>query len=133
MRIVMFIRAKNTRHELWKRVPEVYRNTHFEMSRGGIKNSSHKTYYNGMRDLCKTARKLKLTMSEVFTFPTDSVVQLIWIIDCAKERGNVWNTVRNKLRSLDYYAQLAGVKQNYTKNPDLFAAIQYVKKKHPGK
>lgn len=79
-------------------------------------------------------KRLGVSDELVFTFPTRDTLLLIYIIDCAlvRKRKNVWETVRGKLRAIDYIAQLCNIKQSWSDNPALYAATQYVKRRNPG-
>ena len=80
-------------------------------------------------------RRIGIPDDLTFLFPSDDAVLLIYIYDCSiiRARQNTWGTMRGKLRSIDYVAQLCGVKQSWSDNPALFTATQYVKRKNPGK
>ena len=56
------------------------------------------------------------------------------MVDCVRirKKKNSWDTIRNKLRSIDYVAQLCGVKQEWAKNPGLHALVSYCKRKCKG-
>lgn len=105
------------------------------MSGGGVKSSSHGTYLDQFLEFWRTMDRLGLEEELVFKFPSDDVVLQIYIVDCAvmRQTPNVYDTVRNKLRSIDYVSQLAGQKQSWSDNPALYASMQFVKRRNPGK
>ena len=68
-------------------------------------------------------------------FPKLDVILQIYIINCAviRLKPNVFDTIRNKLRAIDYVAQLANVNQSWSTNPSLAAIVAYAKKRNKSK
>ena len=104
------------------------------MSDGGVKMVSHGKYIDGFLEFWRTMDRLGFEEELVFQFPSNDVILQIYIVDCAVIRinPNVYDTVRNKLRAIDYVAQLSGTRQSWSDNPALYASMQYVKRRNPG-
>ena len=98
---------------------------------GGVKGSSNDRYIKNFMEFWRTMRRLGVSDKDVWTFPSKTFVIQLYVVDCAKVRKkrNSWDTIRNKLRSIDYVAQLCGVKQEWAKNPGLHALVSYCKLK----
>eukprot|EP01083_Nonionella_stella_P085619 237459_1 len=100
------------------------------MQSGGIKESSHTTYTANFLEYWRTMRRLGIKDELTFLFPTPDILLRVYIVDCARirKKPNVWGTIRNKLRSIDYYAQLTGCIQSWSENPSIAAQIRFCKK-----
>ena len=127
------MRSLTSRPEIWNMVPPEYRLKYWEMQDGGVKSGTSKTYTNNMLNYWGTMRKLNIPDSLSLALPIDSTLINIYLIHCInfRKKPNVWSTVRGKLRAIDYFAQIAGVRQCWWKDAALFAAKQYIKNKHP--
>ena len=102
---------------------------------GGVKDSTEHRYYKNFMEFWKTMRKLDVSDKETWTFPSDEFILQLYVVDCAMMRNktNSWDTIRYKLRAIDYIAQLCGKKQEWSKNPALYAVVKYCKNKCKGK
>ena len=105
------------------------------MQKGGVKNSTDTRYLKNFVEFWKTLRKLGISDGEIWKFPTDEWLLQVYIVDCAvvRYKKNTYDTIRNKLRAIDYIAQCVGVKQEYHTSPALDAIIKYCKKRNKGK
>ena len=105
------MRFKNIDWDQWKNVPDGYAQAFISMLGGGVKESTDDRYMTNFKEYWRTMRRLKVSDEEVWTFPTKSFVIQLYIVDCAKmrEKVNTWDTIRYKLRAIDYVAQLCGV------------------------
>jgi len=135
VRLVTAIRNYNTNEPLWTQIPGAYFTNFLECCDGGISSGTWKKYTSGMVDYWKTMRKLNIPDVTALFFPTHDTLLQIYLIDCAKirEKKNCWDTCRGKLRAIDFWAQLAGITQDWTKNSSLFTTKHYLSRKHPGK
>ena len=104
------------------------------MKKGRVKDSTDMRY---IKNFClwKTLRKLGISDEEVWTFPTNEWLLQAYIVDCAvvKEKTNTYDTIRNKLRAIEYIAQCVGIKHEYHTSPALDAVIKHCKKINKGK
>eukprot|EP01083_Nonionella_stella_P285028 970237_1 len=102
------------------------------MQSGGIKESSHSTYVNNFAEFWRTMRRLKISDKLTWTLPTPDILLRVYIVDCARVRPhpNVWGTIRNKLRSIDYISQLTGCIQSWHENPAIAAQVLHCKKQN---
>ncbi len=82
----------------------------------------------------RTMRRIGISDSLIWSLPLNDTLIQIYIIDCCMVRAkpNVWPTMRLKLRSIDYVAQLCGIEQSWSDNPALESLCKYVKKNNPG-
>ena len=105
------------------------------MQKGGIKDSTDMRYLKNFAEYWRTLRKLGISDERVWKFPTEEWLLQVYIVDCAmvRERINTYDTIRNKLRAIDYIAQCIGIKQEYYTSPALDAIIKYCKKRNKGK
>ena len=105
------------------------------MKRGGVKDSSHDRYLQYFREFWRTLRRLGIPDRRVWTFPTDPWLLQVYIVDCAvvRQKPNCYETIRGKLRGVDYTAQLCGVIQEYHSLPELHAAVKFCKAQNKGK
>ena len=112
-----------------------YRQAMHEMMRGGIRDSSHNTYIKGFLEYWRTMHRIGFDDDLIFDFPTKDAVLQSYIINCSRIRPkpNCYNTIRNKLRAIDYVSQLSGVWQKWSENPALDAVIKYCKKRNKSK
>ena len=106
-----------------------------EMKKGGVKDSTNMRYIKNFAEYWKTLRNLGISDEEIWSFPTDEWLLQAYIVDCAvvRQRTNTYDTIRNKLRAVDYIAQCIGVKQEYHTSPALDAVIKHCKKRNKGK
>eukprot|EP01083_Nonionella_stella_P310666 1104805_1 len=77
-------------------------------------------------------RRLGIEDEMVWLFPTPDILLRVYLVDCARIRKqpNCWGTIRNKLRSIDYIAQLTGCMQSWSKNPSIAAQCACCKKQN---
>eukprot|EP01084_Bolivina_argentea_P148331 259354_1 len=120
---------------LWNYVNPIYKNNLFVMLNGGVKLTSDGTYIGCWCEFWRTMRRLKIPDKLVWTFPISDTLLQIYIVDCVmvRQKLNCHGTVRLKMRSIDYVAQLCGMKQSWSDNPSIWALMQYAKKRRPGK
>ena len=120
---------------LWKQVPLVYRTEMYTMMGGGVRDSSHTTYTKGFLEFWRTMYRMGFDDDLIFGFPLKDAVLQMYIINCSRIRDppNCYNTIRNKLRAIDYIAQLSGVYQSWSENPSLDSIIKYCKKRNKSK
>ena len=120
---------------LWEQVPLVYRTEMYTMMGGGVRDSSHTTYTKGFLEFWRTMYRMGFDDDLVFGFPLKDAVLQMYIINCSRIRDppNCYNTIRNKLRAIDYIAQLSGVYQSWSENPSLDSIIKYCKKRNKSK
>ena len=104
------------------------------MLKGGVKDSTDSRYVKGFQEFWNTMRRLNIPDDIVWTFPTPEWVLQVYIVDCAMIRDppNTYDTIRGKLRSIDYIGQICGFKQQYSICPGLTAQIKYCKKLRKG-
>ena len=104
------------------------------MLKGGVKDSTDSRYVKGFQEFWNTMRRLNIPDEIVWTFPTPEWVLQVYIVDCAMIRDppNTYDTIRGKLRSIDYIGQICGFKQQYSICPGLTAQIKYCKKLRKG-
>ena len=121
--------------ERWNTLPARYREAFIEMQKGGVKDSTDMRYIKNFAEFWRTMRKLGIEDRQVWSFPTDEWLLQVYIVDCAivREKPNTYDTIRSKLRSVDYVGQCLNVKQEYHKSPALDAVIKYCKKRNKGK
>ena len=121
-------------HPIWDYVPQ-HRFLTQSMYEGGIKLSSKATYIQGFGEFVRTMIRLMIPIALVFMFPTIPELLQIYITDCAivRPRANCWNTIRNKLRAIDWAAQTQGVIQCWADLPQLKAQVAYCKRLCKGK
>jgi len=105
------------------------------MNKGGVMASSDETYMRGFCEFVRTLQRLHIPTQLIFTFPTPSVLIQIYITDCAimRDKPNCWDTIRGKLRGIDYVAQCLNVYQAWAENPMLAGQVRYCKKMCKGK
>ncbi len=101
----------------------------------GVKSPSHTKYIQNFCEFWKTCRKKRIPEYLIWKFPSDDVVLSVYIIDCCflRDKLNVFSTVRLKLRSIDYVAQLCGIQQSWSDNPALWTLTNFCKRRFPGK
>ena len=116
-------------------VPAVYQLSMEQMLGGGVKSSSHTTYFKGFMEFYHTMTRLGFQDDILLNFPTLDVIIQIYITNCEviRLKPNVFDTIRNKLRAIDYVAQLANINQSWSTNPSLAAIIAYAKKRNKSK
>ena len=82
---------------------------------------------------------MRIGIPDKFTLqmPTLTVLLEIYIVDCAagisRPEPNCWDTIRNKLRGIDYVVALCGYKQSWSRNPALYQLTQHAKRKNKSK
>ena len=105
------------------------------MLKGGVKDSTDSRYIKGFREFWNTMRRLNVPDHIVWTFPTPEWILQVYIVDCAMIRDppNTYDTIRGKLRAIDYIAQICGVIQCYCTSPGLTSQIKFCKKQRKGK
>lgn len=132
---LMTMRSGTIDTTIWNMVPPQYLQGHHKTYDGGVKCTTKGTYLSGFLEFLRTMDRLNIPEKLSFTFPTPDVILQIYIVDCVMIRKgpNVWDTVRNKLRSIDWCAQMAGTKQCWSDNPALYASVQWSKRHRPGK
>ncbi len=115
-------------------VDPIYRELMYGTLDGGVKPTSNKTYVQNFLEFWRTMRRLGIPDYLVWTFPTSNTILQIYIINCAivRPKINCWDTIRGKLRAIDYIAQLCEVHQSWSENNSLFALTKYCKKRNPG-
>ena len=71
----------------------------------------------------------------MWKFQTEKWLLQAYIVDCAvvRKKVNTHDTIRNKLRAIDYIAQCVGTKQECHSSPALDAVVECCKKKNEGK
>ena len=114
---------------LWDLVPQ-HRFLTQQMYEGGIEKSSKSTYIQGFGEFVRTMIRLGIPVMLCFIFPICPELLQIYITDCAivRPRKNCWNTIRNKLRSIDWAAQTQGIMQCWADLPELKAQVAYCKR-----
>ena len=119
----------------WNLFPEEYGLAFQEMLKGGVKDSTDSRYIKGFREFWNTMRRLRVPDHIVWTFPTPEWILQVYIVDCAMIRDppNTYDTIRGKLRAIDYIAQICGVIQCYCTSPGLTSQIKFCKKQRKGK
>ena len=118
-------------HPDWGRVPEHFQQC-MQMQDGGVKDSSHGQYMKNYISYLRTMMGLQFSFDELVIFPTPTHHQAIAIAEWGALKDgetNVWNTIRGKLRGIDYINQLAGVHISWSDNPQLSNIIKWCKKK----
>ena len=128
------MRANKINWNKWNKLPEEYARAFKMMLGGGVKISSDDRYTRNFMEFWKTMRRLGIKDEQIWSFPTNSFILQLYVVDCAMIRRptNSWDTIRYKLRSIDYMAQLCGVKQEWATNPALHALVKYCKNKCKG-
>ena len=128
------VRSRGVKKRQWSSLPEEYGLAFQEMLKGGVKDSTDSRYVKGFQEFWNTMRRLNIPDEVVWTFPTPEWVLQVYIVDCAMIRDppNTYDTIRGKLRSVDYIGQICGFKQQYSICPGLTAQIKYCKKLRKG-
>ena len=118
---------------LWLLVPD-HRDMTQVMQKGGITLSSESNYYKGFCEYVRTMERLYIPEELIYTFPTPSVLIKIYITDCAimRAKPNTYDTIRGKLRGIDFVAQCMNIHQSWSDNPLLAGQIKYCKKQCKG-
>ncbi len=106
-------------------------------TRRGVKITTKQTYWDNFKEFYRTLERLnKFSKQQILTFPTPSSLLAVYIIDCAYVRivpktgkPNKWNTIRNKLCSVDHINKIAlAFSKAWGDRPELEALIDYAKK-----
>ncbi len=128
------LKMKNSQSALYDDLPIEYREAQLEFDRGGAGKSSVMKYFGNVMGFWKTMRRIGIDDKWTLGIPTDPNVLIIYMIDCAKirEKPNVWDTMRGKLRAIDFYAQSGGVIQHWNENVLLAPAVAWYKANRKG-
>ena len=132
---IHFYRNRTLSDPKWSQVSPIYKYSMAMMSNGGVKDSSHATYWKGFMEYYRTMTRIGFDDDTILVWPTNDVLLQIYIINCAviRPRRNVFDTIRNKLRGIDYVAQLANKQQTWSTNPALSTLVAYAKRRNQSK
>ena len=120
-------------HPVWNEIPEVFRHSFIEMQSRGIQESTEDTYLKNMKEFMRTMRRLGFNLDDVLVYPIKDIYLIVYMIDCAlmRKKPNVWNTIRNKLASIDHYNKIAGTYSSWSENPTLENLVAFCKRNNP--
>jgi len=114
-------------------VDPIYRKKSIEMMKGGAGESTHERYIKNFAEFLRTMKRIGISEDLAWTFPTPDPVRIIYMVNCAmiRKRENTWDTMRNKLRSMDHVAELCGINQEWPENAVLKPYVNWYKANRP--
>ena len=102
-----------------------------EIFDGGVKSSTNNKYIEKYTEFLRTMKRLGFN-NLMWNIPIEVNLIYVYIMDCIlRKKSNVWDTIRNKLRALDYVNQLCGINSSWSDDFNIQMAKKYVKKNNP--
>ena len=102
-----------------------------EMFNGGVKDSTNNKYIEKYVEFLKTM--VKLNMNDLmYDIPVNTDLIYVYITDCVlRKRSNKWDTIRNKLRGLDYVNQICGFHTSWSDDLNIQICKKWIQKNNP--
>ncbi len=96
----------------------------------GTKFTTKERYWTGYKEYVNRLQKAGIPKSQTIVFPSKTIHIAIWMVDCIEGLNgakNTWNTIRNKLASVDGINKCALTPTSWSDNPHLTPFVAYAK------